>query len=73
MAVTLLFVLLFFAKVALPMPLPAPVIFGVGFVGIGMNSVALVKGERALGFLAIAVLVGAFILLWVGGEVLFPH
>jgi hypothetical protein len=40
---------------------------------LGLNIGAVVKGERSFIVLAIGAFVGLFLLVFVGGEVLFPH
>jgi hypothetical protein len=73
LATTVLFVALFVAKITLHFALPSFAIFGIGFVGLGLNIGAVVRGERSFIVLAIGAFVGLFLLVFVGGEVLFPH
>jgi hypothetical protein len=73
LATTVLFVALFLAKITLHFALPSFAIFGVGFVGLGLNIGAVVKGERSFIVLALGAFVGLFLVVFVGGEVLFPH
>jgi hypothetical protein len=67
------FVGLFVLKITTPFPLPSPIIFAVGGVGLILNIVALVRRERAALFFIVGLLVGLFVVFWVGGELLFPH
>lgn len=64
------FVALFLLKVSFPLPLPSPAIFVIGGVGV---IIAIIRGERSIVLMAVGGLVAAFILFWVGGELLFPH
>ncbi len=67
------FAALFVLKVTVSFPLPSPVIFAVGIAGVVMNIIAIVKRERAIVFFVMAGVIGAFVIFWVGGELLFPH
>lgn len=73
LSVTLLFVALFVAKITIHFALPSFVIFGVGFLGLALNIWAMMRGERSILFLAVGTFVGLFLIVFVGGEVLFPH
>lgn len=53
--------------------MPSLIIFGVGIAGLVLNIIAVFKRERALFFFIIGGLIGAFVIFWVGGELLFPH
>lgn len=73
LATTALFVALFVAKVILHFALPSFAIFGIGFVGLGLNIWAVIKGERSFIVMALGACVGLFLVVFVGGEILFPH
>lgn len=70
---SLAFALLFALKVIFPIPIPSMIIFGVGIAGLILNIIAVIKKERALFFFIVGGLIGAFVIFWVGGELLFPH
>lgn len=67
------FVALFLLKVSFPLPLPTPAIFVIGGVGVILAVIAIARGERSVVLMVLGGLVGAFILFWVGGELIFPH
>jgi hypothetical protein len=76
LGLTLAFVALFALKVAnlpVPMPVPSFVIFGVGLVGLALNLLAFLRGDRSWVLLVFGGLIGAFILVWIFGELAFPH
>jgi hypothetical protein len=73
LGVTLGFVMLFLLRVGAAFPLPSPLIFGAGVIGVVLSVWAVVRGERSLVLMIVAVVVAAFVLFWVGGELLFPH
>ena len=76
LALTLAFVLLFWLKVAnlgVPVPLPSFALFAIGLVGLVLNIWAFVRGDRSWVLLLIGGLIGAFMLLWIFGELAFPH
>lgn len=67
------FVALFVLKVTIGLPLVSFVIFGVGILGVVLAIVAVARRERSLVMMIVGGLVGAFILFWLGGELLLPH
>lgn len=68
------FAILFVLKTtSLPIPVPSPVIFAIGIAGLVLTVIALIKRDRAWLQLVIALPIGAFVIFWVGGELLFPH
>ncbi len=67
------FALTFVLKVLFPFPLPSPAIFTIGIAGVVLNVMALFRKERAVLFYVVGGLIGAFVIFWVGGELLFPH
>ena len=73
LATTVLFVAMFVAKITLHFALPSFAIFGIGFVGLGLNLGAVIRGERSFFVLALGAFVGLFLVIFVGGELLFPH
>lgn len=73
LGVTLGFVVLFLLKAGVSLPLPSPLIFGVGVIGVVLSVWAVVRGERSLVLMIVAAVVAAFVLFWIGGELLFPH
>lgn len=71
---TVIFVVLFIAGASdVAMPFPSFVIFGIGITGMVLNVVAFVKKDRSVTGILVGALVGAFIIFWLGGELLFPH
>jgi len=76
LGLTLAFVTLFALKVAnlqVALPMPSFAIFGVGLVGFGFNLWAFIRGDRSWVLLIFGGLIGAFMLLWIFGELAFPH
>lgn len=73
LATTVLFVAIFVFKITFHFVLPSFAIFGIGFVGLGFNLWAVIRGERSFFVLTLGTLVGLFLVVFVGGEVLFPH
>ncbi len=67
------FAVLFVLKVTIGFPLMSFAIFGVGIVGVILGIIAVVRRERSLVLMIVGGLVGAFILFWLGGELLAPH
>ena len=76
LGLTVAFVALFALKVAnlqVALPMPSFAIFGVGLVGLGFNLWAFIRGDRSWVLLIFGGLIGAFMLLWIFGELAFPH
>jgi hypothetical protein len=76
LGLTAAFVLLFALKVANPgiaLPLPTFAIFGVGLVGLALNIWVFFLKDRSWVLLIFGGLIGAFMVLWIFGEVAFPH
>ena len=73
LGVTLAFILLFVLKVGVAFPLPSPLIFGVGVIGVVLSIWAVVRGDRSLVLIILAAVVAVFVLFFVGGELLFPR
>lgn len=71
--ITIGFVVLFVLKVLLSLPVPSFLIFGIGIWGIALNVWAVIRKERGILFFVVGGLVAAFVLFWIGGELLFPH
>lgn len=71
--ITLAFVGLFILKTTVSLPMPSFLIFGIGIWGTALNVWAVIRKERSILFFVLAVIVTAFILFWIGGELLFPH
>ncbi len=67
------FAVLFVLKATISFPLPSLLIFAAGIAGLVLNIIAIFRKERAIVFFLIAGLIGAFVIFWVGGELLFPH
>jgi hypothetical protein len=67
------FAIIFTAKITGSLALPSLLIFFVGIAGLVTNVIAVVRHERAILFFLVGILVGLFIVFWIGGEVLFPH
>ncbi|MFM6971319.1 MAG: hypothetical protein ACKOWH_01865 [Rhodoluna sp.] len=64
----------FVAKASgLPLPIPSMVIFAAGIAGVVLTVIALIKKDRAWLQLIIGLPIAAFVIFWVGGELLFPH
>ena len=53
--------------------MPAFGIFAIGIAGLVLTIIALFKRDRAWLQLLMALPIGAFVIFWVGGELLFPH
>lgn len=53
--------------------MPAFAIFAFGIAGLVLTIIALIKRDHAWLQLVIALPIGAFVIFWVGGELLFPH
>jgi len=69
----LAFILLMAGKMQSLVPLPSMAIAALGLAGFVLALVARFKhNDRALLFF-VPVVAGAVILLWIGGELLFPH
>jgi hypothetical protein len=73
LGLTVGFVVLFVLEVGLAFPLPSPLVFGVGVIGVALSAWAVVRGERSLVLIIVGAVVAAFVLFFVGGELLFPH
>jgi hypothetical protein len=76
LGLTLAFAALFALKVAnlqIWIPLPSFAIFGIGLVGFLLNLLAFIRGDRSWVLLIFGGLIGAFMLLWIFGELAFPH
>ena len=70
---TLLFVVLFVAKLAIGFPVPSIAIIVEGLLGSVLSTVAFFRGDRATAMLMISGLVGGFILFLIALEFAFPH
>lgn len=71
---TITFALLFIAAATdVAMPFPSFVIFGIGIAGLILNVIAFVRKDRSITGILVGAMVGAFLVFWVGGELLFPH
>ncbi|MEN9966877.1 MAG: hypothetical protein RL036_110 [Actinomycetota bacterium] len=70
---TLLFVVLFVAKLAIGFPVPSIVIIAEGLLGSVLSTVAFFKGDRATAMLLFSGLVGGFILFLIALEFAFPR
>jgi hypothetical protein len=53
--------------------IPAFAIFALGIAGVILNIIAFIKKDFSWLGVIIGVLLGAFVIFWVGGELLFPH
>jgi hypothetical protein len=74
LGLTLTFVLGFALKIAnLRLPLPSFALFGVGLLGLALNIWAFLLKDRSLVLLVFGGLIGAFIVVWIFGELAFPH
>ncbi len=76
LGLTLAFALLFALKVAnlqVPVPLPSFAIFGIGLLGLVLNLWAFILSDRSWVLLIFGGLIGSFMLLWIFGELAFPH
>lgn len=52
---------------------PSFVIFAFGVAGVILNVIAFIKKDFSWLGVIIGVLVGVFVIFWIGGELLFPH
>ena len=73
LSLSLVFAILLLVKIAVALPLPSMVIFGIGIAGVVLNIIALFRNERSIVFYVIGGAISSFVLFWVGGELLFPH
>ena len=61
------------AAVANVVFLPAFLIFAIGIVGMVFNVIAYFKKDFSVLGLTVGIIIGAFVIFWVGGELLYPH
>ncbi len=73
LALTLAFVVLMALKVQTFVPLPSPAIALLGLAGFVLALLALTRRDDRAILIIVPVLIGAVILLWTTGELLFPH
>jgi hypothetical protein len=67
------FAVLFLLKVALSIRLPSFAIFGIGIVAVAADVIATVRRDLSWTLTVFGGLIAIFILLFAGGELLFPH
>jgi|BarGraNGADG00312_2_1021985.scaffolds.fasta_scaffold03792_2 hypothetical protein len=54
-------------------PVPSFALFGIGIFGVVLSIVSVVRRDRPTLLIIVAGVVALFILLFGGGELLFPH
>ncbi|TXN29897.1 hypothetical protein [Lacisediminihabitans profunda] len=69
----LAFAALFVLKSTVGAPIPTFAIFALGIVGAVLGVVAVIRRDLSWVLIAIGSLVILFMVVWVGGELLFPH
>lgn len=75
-SLTLLFILLMGLKalnLGIRLPLPSPVIAGLGVIGFILAIVSIVKNKDRSLFVLLSIPVGLLIIFWVAAEIAFPH
>ena len=71
---TLLFIILMILKfLTYSIPLPTPVIAGVGVLGFLFGTISTIKNKDRSPLTLLSVMVGLLVILWVAGEIIFPH
>lgn len=73
MILLVMFVAIFVIKITGRIPVPSFAIFGEGFVGSILGLIALIRKDRSIALLISSAVIGLFIVLFVGAELLFPH
>lgn len=71
---TLLFIILMILKFfTYSIPLPTPVIAGLGVIGFILGFVSMMKNKDRSMLTLFSVIIGLLVVLWVAAEILFPH
>ena len=71
---TLLFSILMILKFfTYSIPLPTPVIAGVGVLSFIFGTISTIKNKDRSPLTLLSVMVGLLVILWVAGEIIFPH
>ncbi len=66
----LLMILKFFAY---SISLPTPVIAGLGVIGFILGAISMIKNKDRSLLTMMSIIIGLLVILWIVGEILFPH
>ncbi len=71
---TLLFIILMILKFfTYSIPLPTPVIAGLGVLGFILGAISMIKSKDRSLLTLLSIAIGLLVILWVAAEILFPH
>ena len=71
---TLLFIVLIILKFfTYSIPLPTPVIAGLGVIGFILGTISMIKSKDRSLLTLLSVILGLLVVLWIAAEILFPH
>lgn len=71
---TLLFIILMILKfLTYSIPLPTPVIAGLGVLGFIFGAISMIKNKDRSLLTLLSIIIGLLVILWVAGEMFFPH
>ena len=71
---TLLFIILMILKFfTYSIPLPTPVIVGLGVLGFILGAISMIKSKDRSLITLLSIIIGLLVILWMAGEILFPH
>jgi len=71
--ISIVFIILIWAKIQFGIPLLTFVIAAIGLVGFILSLIALIKNKDRTILILLPVLVGLIILIWTAAELISPH